>query len=575
MKTTSQTKVAGLDCLFLSVVIFLSLILYVRELGFYSDDWAFLATMSLSPDQSLAGLFKSLFYVHDSSMRPVQFAYLATVYKLFNTVPLGYHMVNACVILSTTILFYLVMRELDFPRLVSLSVPLVYALLPHYSSTRFWFAASHICLSMTFYFLSLFANLKALRSQQTRFWGWILLSQVSLLGSAFTYELAIPLFFLNLIIVWYRGRILYKSRPGDHFDKKNLILAINLPVLIMVLVFKLQSTERLFLPNENKTDLLTHIFTIIKRSFSLTKYDYGLNIKQAILVNFGDYGIGLPLVVWSILSDLPDFTILSVGFLTCLIIFVYLYYTTSNTDIKLLSVANMLTTSALGLIAFGLGYAIYITNNNLFLKIIGIHNRYNLAATAGLSLSFVAGIGLVSTLLPIKYWRKRFFCALISILCTFGFIIINTTSLFWITAYHKEQKILNAIRQNVPTIPANTTLILDGICPYFWPGIVFDSSWDLAGALQLYYEDSTLRADVVTPWLEVKGNGIYTSLNEPETSYSYDKMFVYDCRRNIKIQLKNAGVAKEYFSTSKMYHRNSWDLNCPHRRIRGVDVPVF
>ena len=94
-------------------------------------------------------------------MRPVQFLYLAALYKAFGTDPLGYHVVNTLVLAAGAVLFYLVLRRLGLSRVLALAVPLVYALLPHYSTNKLWMAAFQIGLSMTLYFLSLYADLRA------------------------------------------------------------------------------------------------------------------------------------------------------------------------------------------------------------------------------------------------------------------------------------------------------------------------------------------------------------------------------------------------------------------------------
>jgi hypothetical protein len=102
----------------LGLVALLSLILYVRDLGFYSDDWDFLGRMGLSPDQSLTGLFRA-FYVPDEGvwMRPVQGLYLISLYWLFGLHPLGYHLVNAAMLVAVGIVFHLVLCALKQPRL--------------------------------------------------------------------------------------------------------------------------------------------------------------------------------------------------------------------------------------------------------------------------------------------------------------------------------------------------------------------------------------------------------------------------------------------------------------------------
>jgi hypothetical protein len=49
----------GGDAGFLVTVVLLSASVYVTQLGFYSDDWAFLGALETSDDKSLFGLFAS------------------------------------------------------------------------------------------------------------------------------------------------------------------------------------------------------------------------------------------------------------------------------------------------------------------------------------------------------------------------------------------------------------------------------------------------------------------------------------------------------------------------------------
>ena len=77
------------DCLFLSIVVLLSVSLYAQSLGFYSDDWFFLVAVRSSADQSFAGRFLTLYRPHDR-MRPIQILYFTGLYSLFGLHPFGY-----------------------------------------------------------------------------------------------------------------------------------------------------------------------------------------------------------------------------------------------------------------------------------------------------------------------------------------------------------------------------------------------------------------------------------------------------------------------------------------------------
>jgi MFS family permease len=67
---------------------------------------------------------------------------LIGLYSLFQLEPLGYHVVNIAVLAATAVLFYLSLRRLGIPRFLTLTIPLVFALLPHYSTDRFWIGSA-------------------------------------------------------------------------------------------------------------------------------------------------------------------------------------------------------------------------------------------------------------------------------------------------------------------------------------------------------------------------------------------------------------------------------------------------
>src|SRR5262245_56429796 len=103
---SSRSRKAGVqDCLFLSLIFVLSCILYIRGLGFYLDDYAFLVQFIGSNDQSALGLSQALYTGEvNTRMRPVGIFFMASQYRLFGPNPLGYHLVKAAVLLSSIVL---------------------------------------------------------------------------------------------------------------------------------------------------------------------------------------------------------------------------------------------------------------------------------------------------------------------------------------------------------------------------------------------------------------------------------------------------------------------------------------
>lgn len=66
----------------------------IGDLGFYDDDWAWLALLAKSPDQSYFALVKRFVADHGGVWsRPLNFPAFAALYKLFGASPLGYHAV--------------------------------------------------------------------------------------------------------------------------------------------------------------------------------------------------------------------------------------------------------------------------------------------------------------------------------------------------------------------------------------------------------------------------------------------------------------------------------------------------
>jgi hypothetical protein len=535
-------KGATQDCLFLCLIVLLSLILYVQGLGFYHDDWAFWAVLSTSRDQSLSGLCQTL-YSRDVNLRqrPVQILYLAGLYRLFGLHPLGYHLINAAVLLASIVLSYLVLRELGQPRFLSLTLPMVYALLPHYSTDRFWIAAFQATLSITLYFLGLYAVLRALRSPAAHIWGWKLLSLLSLLGSGLAYEVVLPLFLLTPVLIWRRTRQRYDWFSGNQSVRVKAAVFLGSPLLVAVLVagYKLSTTVRM----------------AIEMSYPSYIADLAIRMLKG---NFGIYGLGLPYIAWQILIDYRDWTIIGVDGVLGLVIFGYLVSIVSHPATTWPRIASWLKLIVVGLVVFGLGYAIFLTTTRVSFASIGGSNRVAIAAALGVAMSFIGVLGWISALLPPDRFRRRAFCLLVTLLCMCGFLITNTDAAFWVKAYRQQQVVLDGIREEFPALSPNSTLILDGVCPFIGPAAVFISSWDLAGALITYYHDPTLQADVVTPDLQIEeGRLIKLYHGKISGSYPYDeKVILYNFERKMIYQLANVEMARAYFRKFNPYYNS-------------------
>ena len=544
---TSPVREIISDCIFLCGIVFASLFLYIRKIGFYSDDWSFLGNFTLSADKSLLGLFR-IATTPNTSMRPLQNLYDAVLFMFFGTQPLGYQLVNALVLLSITLLFYFVLRQLRIPRIIALTVPLVYSLLPNYSTDRFWFAAFQANLSMLFFFISFYAGLRALSLATVRTTIWKILSIFSLLLSALSYEVALPLAFLNMIIFWNPLGKFRKSRNAS--QKPVIFIVLTFITLIYIFVFKALTTTRL--GKVNYPGDVTHIIDSVFRT------------------NYGALGLNLPYIWGAILSLYSNPAVIMAAFILYVIIFIYLHSVISRPQSYFPSNLWMRSLTFFSFIIFLLGYAIFFTNNKVGFSPTGVDNRVAIAAAIGIAFTIVGGIGWVCRFIPSDKLSKWSFCTLISIMCTGGFLIINTLASFWVDAYQQGQVILSDIRQQFPVIPKGSTLILDNVCPYVGPGIVFESQWDLKGALQTIYRDPEIHADIVTPRLKITGQGINTQIYTFPARYSYKNLFIYNFKTKTTHPITNAASARSYFQKYNPDRNNG----CPAASA-GNGVSIF
>ena len=550
-----HATIALADCAFLSLVLFLSCILYIRGLGFYSDDWAFLSALSHSGAPSLVQLFGALYADENISQRPLQALHLAWLYRLFGTDPLGYHVANSAVFVITALLFYLSLRELKPPRLILLTVPLVYGLLPHYSTDRFWVAAFQANLSMALYFTSLYADLRAVRAEHARRWGWKLLSLASLLASALAYEVALPLFFFNAALIAWHARRRYRREPPDRGDRGSVkaMVGSTLVMLLLVLGFKAATTVR---AGGFAEGYVSHFLNVMAR---------------AAWVDYVSLGIALPYLAGKAVRHNADPLMLVVGALLGAAVLAYVYRAAHQSEDQTHTAGAWWMVLALGLVVYGLGYAVFVTTSQFMAHKTGIANRIAIAAAAGVAMTFAGGAGLASTLLVSAWLRRRVYPSVIALLCVCGFLIINVNAKSWISAYAKQRRVIADIRANLASLPAGSTLILDGVCPYIGSGIVFEGEWDLAGALQMIYSEPRLRADVVTSKLRVGEDGLTTSMYGHVRHYRYgDHLMLYDSRRKAVHRLVDAEVTRGYFAARKLDHGG----DCPEG-MEGEGVSLF
>lgn len=531
--TTSYTYLY--DGLFLSIVCVLSAAPYITGLGLYVDDWVFWAAYNGCSDHSLIGLIAcSDFGVSD--VRPVQRLYLATMFRLYGNDPVGCHVLMLAVSILGILLVYLTLRELYLPRSITLTLPLIYAFLPHYCTAKFWIACSVAGLSMTLYFLSVYCAIRALRTELWKQWCWSIASIWATLTSALSYEMAIPLFTLTPVLLWHYSRVTEASpaRTSSNSRRNAGLVTASVGAVIAAGAVKIALQTR----SPFHFRFLNRIGTVMTQA-----------VFELFSFNFGRYGFGMPLTVWRIIRYYPNRGIFVLGAVLTVVIFLYLLWMLPT---ELPDTRTCAILAVGGIIVFGLTYALFAAQPVLMFTATGLDNRVAIAGALGTAMLEVGAIAWLSGILKKCALAKEAFCLMVAMVCGSGFLANSTLASFWILAFRTQQQILADIRVRFPALPERTTFLLDGICTKLGPGPVFGTDYDLAGALQIVYGDLTIRANVVRPTTAVeKGYLKFQGIWGEEDRYSYQRnMVVYDFKRKASSWLVDAETARRYFGAN-------------------------
>lgn len=516
------------DLLFICAVVTLSAVLYTGGLGFYSDDWSIIAYFQSGRDGSLWEIltlgFKFL------PFRPGQIAHLGVLYWAFGTEPLGYHISNVIMLMGASALFYLVLRELAQPRLIAVSVPLLFILLPHYATVRFWAATFAGSLAMVTYLLSVYADLRVVRPGGAPAAAWKIAALAALAASIATYETFLPFLVATPLLVWYRCRL------GDavvrlSFGRLAVGFVPNALLIAALVLFKMQVDYR-YVP----TPVIQHIEFFTKL--------LGSAVRSAVVE---DFGLRLPWTLQTIAREFPNRTVYLVALLAGGTVFAYLLRLVRSSPDALAGGRRMLQLCAAGAVIYVAGYAIFLTNFNAAITTTGPNNRTGMAAAIGLAMFLVGLTGWLCGLLPRGWVRDGFFSGTMALLAATGVLIVNTVGTFWMAAASRQMEVLADIKMANPGLADGTTLLIDGLCRYMGPAPVFETWWDMSGALRILYGNQTLVGDVVTPTLRIEEDGIYTTMyGQKHGPYAYENLLIYDAKRNSTAAISGPFAAASY-----------------------------
>ena len=552
---TTGRRFAWTDAMIVTAVVLCSFAPYTSRIGFYSDDWSFVELSRFADEASVLGTVQELRQYN--RMRPIGDLTRAVQLRVFDDEPRGYHLVNGAAFLLVVFLFFAVLHQIGVRRDLALAAALIYAVMPHYSTLRFWFSSNVANVSCALFLVSVLVDLHAI---ERRGIARVLLRSLSLLCiavSLLTYELVLPLCAgAALCIGWLR-------RPARRSQPWRDVLWVNLALVVAIFLYKASIPDRLGQP-----DRMTLVQWVWRTLFdpAYGPGSSGLNIGEVFQMYAVTYGAMLPLNAVRLALRHPDASVVVAATLCGLLTWASVRAATkSQADVHHGSGFCL----ALGAVTFVLGYAIFLTNGNIQLTPTGTGNRTAGVAALGAALILAGGVALMAG--RMGRYRGDVLAVAVGTLVLLFSLVTGTLSTFWREAYREQIAILSQLREDVPTIPPAATLLLDGVCMYQGPAPVFEAPWDLQSVLRIRYDDASLRADIVNRTLRVEPDGIHTAEYDTPTHYRFENVAVYDVQSRRLTALGNFDQASAYFGPS---HPRGLSNGCP-QGYGGWGVPVF
>jgi hypothetical protein len=515
------------DSLFLAAIVVLSCIPYMGGLGLYSDDWAFLSWLHTA-DGSYTGLLASV--MGPMGPRPVQGHVLAGLYWLFGADLVGWHAANCLALAAAVLLFHHSLRALGCTRLTALVVPLIFGLLPHYSTDRFWIAAFQANAAILLYFTSLYADIRFVQRSGPTGWLWKVLASVALAGSLLSYEVTAALFLVNVVVLLHVAGVRRDGRWVRRTIPTALAIASNVVVLALTIGYKLLQTERAEVGGG-------------------LRYRALRVLTEAAPVHFGEYGIAMPVKVFRALRDYPDAVFTATSVLIGLAAGAYLFLVVRKAGVRWERGRHWAVMMLAGGILFGAGYGVTLMTWEIGFHTTGANNRTAVGAAIGVAWVFAGALGWISSRLPLERHRWVAFSCLLALLAAGSTLLTNTVAGFWVRAARQQDELIAVLQRQVPSLPPGSTLLLDGLCPYQGPAPIFATDWDTKGMLRLTYGDGSLNGDVIKPNTEVTPAGIRTILFDDWFNvYPYgDGLIVYHVQTGGTYPLPSLAAARDYF----------------------------
>jgi hypothetical protein len=472
---------------------------HVANGGFYNDDWAFAVAYRYRLESGLFGAVEAFDWL---SFRPIATLYWPFTHWVFGVDP-SLHLAWVVVMaVAMSAALYWLLRTLGMERVHAAAVAALVLIFPASDANRLWAAASIALPGITLYLVGTVIALHGLGKPGRRVLAWHAAAVTLYVLSVMTYEIAAGAILVSLL--------LYRWRAGWSAALSRWLVDVAVVGTVLLLVTSGSWNE----PQPLET-VLRHARTMADQSVSVLAravVPFGspeAEIVMAVLALIAATG----LVVWRLRP--PD-----------------------DPVARALRRWLLIALAAGG--ATAIGYAIFVTADFSYLPLRpGQFNRVNGLAAIGFVLLIYALAMVAGTLVAgrARRWREwsTGFALMVSLVMGGGWIHrIDVDKAQWSSSAEQQQAIVDRVERALPKPPARTTIYTVGAPAEAAPGVpVFAATWDLAGALSLMWDDSSLAAYPGVPGTRfVCGRRMIAALNSnnsfsPQTA-PYGKAVVVD-----------------------------------------------
>lgn len=448
---------------------------HVLNGGLVYDDWTLRAQAHFT---GFGGILNYL--ISRDVRRPVGGLYLATIYTL-----LGSH-VKSLLMLSATMRFLLVatlygvLRELRFSWLAAFTIAALTLLFPASDSTWLWIGASQLSCAVVCVLLGCLLNLRAMSDREPHRLPLRIVGIALIAIGILTYELVIPIGLLS--------GALYLMQTGP----RRALRAWGVDVLVLgvvIIVFTFHAVPLLHGGDEHElissAQMREHVHLIFSQSATL--------LTKSLL----PYGTPRNVTVLAML-----------GAIVVLALVVSYMLIPGNEARR--TIMRWLAVMVAGLLLIGLGYVFLVPSNLYYVPLqLGIGNRVNNIAAIGYALVVYAAVALVGILVFRELPRSRLLVgiliALITVVIGVGYVRrIKTDEVAWHQSIILQRVILTTLRTHIAPPPPGTNVVTLDAPTEAAPGVpIFSATWDLNAAVQLLWDDSTLKAYPMAPGLHI------------------------------------------------------------------------